>query len=53
MLFAGSDPKVPIETAPQKIFVSLYGMVAGFLFVGLAVFVIDQVIDLQFIEPEK
>lgn len=48
--FAGADPKAPIVTPTQKIFVSLYGMVAGFIFVGLAVFVIDQLVDLQFLE---
>lgn len=48
--FAGADTQAKITTTPQKIFVALYALVAGFLFVGLAVFVIDQVVDLQFLE---
>jgi len=49
--FAGGAPHTPVTTPYQKVFVSIYGMIAGFLFVGLAVFVIDQIVDLHFFEP--
>lgn len=48
--FSGSDHKAILTTPAQKIFVATYGMIAGFLFVGLAVFVIDQLVDLLFLE---
>lgn len=48
--FAGSGPDTPIVGTAPKIFVSLYGMLASLFFVGLAVYMIDKIVDLEFFE---
>ena len=48
--FSGSGPDVPIRGPTQKIFVALYGMIAGLIFVGLAVYIIDELFELEFFD---
>ena len=51
--FAGSGPDVPIRGTRQKLFVAIYGVVAGLVFVGLAVWVIDTIAELELFESES
>ncbi len=46
--FSGSGPDMKIVGTKQKLFVSFYGIIAGLVFVGLAVYAIDAIVDIQF-----
>ena len=49
---SGMGAIAPMNTSGQKVFSSVYAFVSGFLFLSVAVFVIDQFVIAEFLGEE-
>lgn len=45
MYLSGMGPIAEAKTTPQKLFVSVYAIIAGFLFIAIAAYLVDEVVD--------
>lgn len=48
MYITGMGPLAEAETNAQKVFASLYSILGGFLFLGIAVYLVDEIVDIVF-----
>jgi hypothetical protein len=48
MYITGMGPIAEAQTPAQKVFASIYSLLGGFLFLGIAVYLIDEIVDIVF-----
>lgn len=48
MYISGMGPIAEAQTPSQKVFASFYSILGGFLFLGVAIYLIDEIVDVLF-----
>jgi len=48
MYISGMGPIAEAQTTSQKVFASFYSLLGGFLFLGIAIYLIDEIVDILF-----